>query len=448
MERITAEFHRRPIVGAAILDAVSKADLILYAPGSLYTSIIPILQLDGIVDAIRANRAALKILGANFWVQEGETDRSLRNRHRGFLVSELIEAYGRNIGGGTRGLFDIVLSANMEHIPGNILRNYALEGKSPIHLDRLPVQATGVLPVEATLFSAGSDAGSRLIHHDPRKFALAIRALLFIDRFLGHRKKYRLRASTQPGRKGQRRPRPPARPHRTPLLCRYLESMRTALDCREIHPPELREHLLEIAWENRDILPSHFGFFRGVRLIPAGRWHRSTELDNVLGYFDPKDRYIKLRKDLLNNPSRLQEDFLIALGESLLGRYIKKRRWIKQNEYRCYEITLDRPAERECHLTDSQLRTFLALARMAADPDDGLTFRITLNRDEGFLPPGLLFGLVYAWYLSGKGFTMEYEMTLLRWPQRSLIPMHAKERVRKEALVTFFRKEIFGHSPD
>ena len=138
----------------------------------------------------------------------------------------------------------------------------------------------------------------------------------------------------------------------------------------------------------------------------------------------------------------------MALGESLLGRYIQKRRWIKQNGSRCYEITLKPETEQECYLTDSQLRAYLALARMNPDPSDDRTFRITINKDGGFIPPGLLFGLVYAWYLSGQGFTMEYEMTLLLWPSKSLIPLHAKDRARKEALVTFFRKEIFGHNPD
>ena len=38
-----------------------NADLIVLAPGSLYTSIIPILQLDPIVEAIRSNTRALKI---------------------------------------------------------------------------------------------------------------------------------------------------------------------------------------------------------------------------------------------------------------------------------------------------------------------------------------------------------------------------------------------------
>ena len=39
---------------------------------------------------------------------------------------------------------------------------------------------------------------------------------------------------------------------------------------------------------------------------------------------------------------------------------------------------------------------------------------------------------------------MEYEMSLFRWPLKNLIPLHAKDRIRKEALVRFFRTEVFG----
>ena len=180
---------------------------------------IPILQVRPIAEAIRGNRRALKILAANFWIQEGETDISPGNEGRGFLVSELIEAYDRNVPGGVRGLFQVVFSANLEHIPGNILRNYALEGKRPIHLDRARVEAMGLQPVEATLFSPEHLKSSRVIHHDAAKFALAVRALLGARRFLKgfaatlHRAAPVLRA--RPPAAAGRRPRSrPVRLHR------------------------------------------------------------------------------------------------------------------------------------------------------------------------------------------------------------------------------------------
>jgi uncharacterized cofD-like protein len=448
VERVFATFTRKPVISAAVLKAIAAADLIVYAPGSLYTSIIPILQLEPIVKAIRANTKALKILGANSWIQEGETDISFKNEGRGFLVSELIEAYDRNVPQGIDNLFDVVLSANLEQIPGNILRNYALEGKSPIHLDRSCVESMGFLAVEATLFSQEEEKS--VVHHDARRFTLAIRTLLYADKYLRNKKGYALRRSAIIRRKSIKKkeyPRFLADSRPSPRLCNYVSSINEALKSKCFQPAELKDCLLELAWENRDIHPSHLKFFRGCQVIPPVDWNRSTEWDNVLGYYDPADKLLKLHGDLLTSPAKLQEDLLVALGESLLGNYIESRLWIEQHGSRCYEITLRPETEQECFLTQTQIRMYMTLARMTSDPVNSRIFRITVNDNEGFLPPGLLFGLMYAWYLNGRGFTMEYEMNLLRWPPKSLIPLHAKDRVRKEALVKFFRTEIFGHKP-
>ncbi len=449
VERIVVDFSRTPVVSASVQSAIKNSDLIIYAPGSLYTSIIPILQLEPIVKAIRSNKRALKILGANFWVQEGETDISLKNQARGFLVSELIEAYNRNVPRGIKGLFNVVLSANLEHVSGNILRNYAFEGKSPIHLDRLRVETFGFQPVEATLFSPEHHKKTRLIQHDPARFTLAVRTLLFVDRYLKNNKEYILRRSkarsSSLAKDLQRQPGRTTQTQRSPLLCKYLKSIELGLSEKDFRPASLKHILLELAWENRDIRPSHLKFFRGGIAIPHEEWNRSTEWDNVLGYYDPGDQYLKLHQELLHEPSKLRQDLLVALGESLLGRYIETRSWGEQNGARCYEIALSPPHKRECYLSDSQIRTYLMLARMTPDPMNKRIYRISINPNEGFIPPGLLFGLMYAWYLCGGGFTMEYEMTLLRWPLKNLIPHHARDRIRKEALVKFFREEIFGH---
>jgi uncharacterized cofD-like protein len=446
VERVLVEFIGRPFLSAKVQRSITNADLIVYAPGSLYTSIIPLLQLDPIVAAIRSNRRALKVLAANSWVQEGETDISLKNRGRGFLVSELIEAYDRNIPLGINGLIDVVLSANLEHIPGNILRNYALEGKSPIHMDRSQVEALGVHPIEATLFSPERQERTRVIHHDPERFALAIRALLYADKFLKKKKGYSLRT---PGKSlislaGNKKPSAKQVPGQSLLLCTYLQSIQEALKDKDFQSASLRDFFTELVWSNRDILPSHLKFFRGLRIVPINEWNRSTEWDNILGFFDPQDCYLKLRSDLLAYPSKLQNDLLVAIGESLLGQYIEESWWIRQHGARRYEILLRSAEHRECYLADSQLQTYLKLARMAPDLLNPRIYRITINIDGGFLPPGLLFGLLYAWYLSGQGITMEYEMSLFRWPLKSLIPLHAKDRIRKEALVTFFRTQVFG----
>jgi uncharacterized cofD-like protein len=57
--------------------------MIVLGPGSLYTSIIPNLLVDGIPEAIRASNA-LKIYVCNVMTQEGETE--------GYTVSDHIAA--------------------------------------------------------------------------------------------------------------------------------------------------------------------------------------------------------------------------------------------------------------------------------------------------------------------------------------------------------------------
>ena len=55
------------------LEAIKDADLILLGPGSLYTSIIPNLLVDGIAEAV-ASSCALKVLVMNLMTQDGETE--------------------------------------------------------------------------------------------------------------------------------------------------------------------------------------------------------------------------------------------------------------------------------------------------------------------------------------------------------------------------------------
>lgn len=63
--------HCRPL--PETLEAIKHADLITIGPGSLYTSIIPNLLVDGIVDAMRDSDAQ-KVYICNIMTQPGETD--------------------------------------------------------------------------------------------------------------------------------------------------------------------------------------------------------------------------------------------------------------------------------------------------------------------------------------------------------------------------------------
>ena len=106
-------------------------EVIVLAPGSLYTSIIPNLLVDGIVDAIRRSRA-LKVYVCNVMTQDGETE--------GYTVSDHIRALFKH---SCPGLFDLCLT-NSSPIPPAVVQRYALEGAEPIFCDREAVEALGV----------------------------------------------------------------------------------------------------------------------------------------------------------------------------------------------------------------------------------------------------------------------------------------------------------------
>jgi hypothetical protein len=185
-------------------------------------------------------------------------------------------------------------------------------------------------------------------------------------------------------------------------------------------------------------------------VIQAPSWTRSTEWDNILGYFDPVDRCLKIHETLLSGPElRLTEDLLIAIGESLLGQYLlwKRVRPLTEGSERLgklFEIHLRKPSRRHCFLKDTELRQYLELAQLSPSAKNPDLYFMVINDNEAFTPPGLLFGLLYAWYLNNKlGGFIDHEMSILQWKISQLIPKQSMERTRRQALVDFFRTAVF-----
>lgn len=105
--------------------------MIVLGPGSLYTSIIPNLLVDGIVEAIRSSRA-LKVYVCNVMTQEGETE--------GYTVSDHISAIFSH---SAPGLFDLCLT-NSSPIPKGVAARYAEEGAELLKCDAEACAALGV----------------------------------------------------------------------------------------------------------------------------------------------------------------------------------------------------------------------------------------------------------------------------------------------------------------
>ena len=444
IERVYIEFYKKPTINEHAISALKDADIIILAPGSLYTSSMPVLLVPSVAEAIRGNTHALKILAANFWVEKGETDITHTDRRRGFRVSELLDAYERNIFGGRNDLFDCVLSANLDTIPASILRNYAFEGKRPLYLDRTHVENMDIKPVESGISAVEQIQTAGRIYHDPRNFALAVHTLLYahsLEPVKLIRKNHQSDKTTETAQEPVLRSKQ--------LLCDYWASINAALESCLFENEILRTTLLQLVWKNRDIRLEHVQCFKAARVIAAQDWNRSTDWDNVLGYYDPHDNCCKFHSQLLDDPQRLAGNMLIVLGESLLGSYIKKRSWTEHNYpdvwgSRCYEIKLLTTDKRTCILKPEELHEYLVLSRMVPHPTARGTYRITLNNDDGFIPPGLLFGLMYAWYLDNSyAPVIENEMAILHLQEKTLIPHQVQEFKKKKALIDFFRKKVF-----
>mgnify|MGYP005955071289 CR=1 FL=1 len=122
------------------LRAIREADLILLGPGSLYTSVIPNLLVDGIADAVRASDA-LKIYICNIMTQDGETEGMTASDH----VKALLDHSGP-------GLVDLCLCNSAPVRPG-LVERYREEDAAPIVVDRAAIEALGVEAVTRPLAS-------------------------------------------------------------------------------------------------------------------------------------------------------------------------------------------------------------------------------------------------------------------------------------------------------
>ena len=147
----------RPRATPAALEAIGEADLILLGPGSLYTSVIPNLLVDGVVDAI-VQAPAPKIYVCNIMTQEGETE--------GYTAADHLEALMAH---GEPGLVDLCL-ANCAPLRPELVEKYRREDAVPLTVDRERIAAMGLELVERPVAWEGGD----FARHDPEKLARAV----------------------------------------------------------------------------------------------------------------------------------------------------------------------------------------------------------------------------------------------------------------------------------
>lgn len=437
--RIEIDFSEDPCVYDSVLEKIAEADLLIFAPGSLYSSIIPILKIPQIVKAIRENNRAQKILVSNLWVQTGETDQSIPDPSRKFFVSDMLKAYEANISGGTEGIFDEIVCLSLDDIPASILQLYAVEDKFPIYLDRARVEQMGYAPVECGVYSKNMLLGSGVIQHDAKLLSEAIRTLFIIGKKFPHPHEKPMVIGSSLQQEARILPYFPC--VRYSLFRETLESLEY-ISCEKT---QVSEMLKGICWHHKDIQLSHLEYISGIELVKKDDWVREQRWDNILSFYDPSDQRIKIREDKLLNKREFEFCFLMALGESLLGRYAAQKEIIHLPNNlpgKGYVIVLREKDDRNCFFSKEELSEWLLLAKMNL-ADDKRYIRI-INGGERFTPPALLLGLVYAWYLDNRlASHIEYKMSVLKVASEHLVPAEREMAEKRRSMIAFLRDKVF-----
>lgn len=157
--------------------AIEQADLIIVAPGDLYTSLGPLLVIDGVGEALERSKA-LKIYVSNLVTKNGQTS--------GFTVSDHASEIERFAG---REFLDVVLYNDEQPTP-EIAEAYKAEGSYITQIDDDVLQTKHYKAVSGNFLSAMAapdtadtlKSGQSLIRHDSDRLVKAILEVYHRDR--------------------------------------------------------------------------------------------------------------------------------------------------------------------------------------------------------------------------------------------------------------------------
>lgn len=141
---------------AEAVEALLEADAIVLGPGSLYTSVLPNLLVNGIAEAIRES-SAIKIYVCNVMTQPGET--------AGYTAAGHVRAIVDHVGS------DLVnyCIVNTQSVPQMLFEKYAEQNAYPVEADIEAIEEMGIHVVRERLISEAN-----LVRHDPQKLSRAI----------------------------------------------------------------------------------------------------------------------------------------------------------------------------------------------------------------------------------------------------------------------------------
>lgn len=147
-----------PPAAPAVLEAIASADAIALGPGSLFTSVISNLLVDGIVPALIKSPAP-KIYICNIMTQPGETS--------AYRVSDHISAIERHA---CKGIIDYAI-VNTAPLPARLTKKYAKSGSFPVQVDKIRFK-------NVTVIGENVISDRVFAHHDSKKLASLIIKLI------------------------------------------------------------------------------------------------------------------------------------------------------------------------------------------------------------------------------------------------------------------------------
>ena len=143
-----------------VIQAIADADVIVLGPGSVYTSVLPPLLVQGIPEALRQSKAK-KVYICNVMTQKGETDN--------FTASDHIKAMEGHV---PIRVFDYVL-ANTGRPSDDLLEKYKSAGSELVEADVDRLKAMSYRVVTGDFISQ-----TDVVRHNPAALAEAIMRLL------------------------------------------------------------------------------------------------------------------------------------------------------------------------------------------------------------------------------------------------------------------------------
>lgn len=159
----------RPQALPDVISAIDSAEIIVLGPGSLYTSIIPNLLVDGVCDAIKRNTSAVKIYVCNIMTQSGETD--------GYTAYDHLRAIERH---SFDGIVDFVI-ANNAPVPHDPKMAYAAENAYIVSLDEQRFEKHSATLVQGNLLLAQNE-------HIRHNFSRLARSIMLLERHVKRRR--------------------------------------------------------------------------------------------------------------------------------------------------------------------------------------------------------------------------------------------------------------------